>query len=233
MSPQEKNAYRNEFSDQKIISALEGHITPARLQRIEQVIAARLTGVTLAIEAPSDLHNVYAALRSCEVFGLTQVYIISPDRQLGTIRAISKGAFYWMDIDQFESWSAFITFFRNTDRVLAGAVLHAENPRTLEAVPIEKPLCLVFGNEHRGLSEAAIRDCDVLFQIPMQGMTESLNLSVACGIALYETCKRKRASLPSQGDLTAEQALRLRAQFYLNSVNPKLIGPLLRREGGF
>ena len=92
----------------------------------------------------------------------------------------------------------------------------------LSDVPVEKPLCIIIGNEQRGLSKSAQAACDIRYQIPMFGMSESLNLSVSAAISLYDTTSRKRQLLKCASDLTQDQQATLRAQYYLNSVSARL-----------
>jgi tRNA (guanosine-2'-O-)-methyltransferase len=97
----------------------------------------------------------------------------------------------------------------------------------LADVPVDRPLCLVFGNEQAGLSPRARAACDLLFRIPMHGMAESLNLSVAAGIALYALLDRRRAAIGAAGDLSAEQLADLRARWYAKAVDPRLASAAL------
>ena len=61
-------------------------------------------------------------------------------------------------------------------------------------IDLTKPTALVFGNEHRGVSESAIAGADATVFIPMQGMVESLNISVACAVSLYEAMRQRLAA---------------------------------------
>ena len=70
--------------------------------------------------------------------------------------------------------------------ILAGAALN-DSPVSMQAVPIDKPLCLLIGNEQRGLSREAMDACQLCYRIPMAGMSQSFNLSVAAAISLYDT----------------------------------------------
>ena len=96
----------------------------------------------------------------------------------------------------------------------------------LSRIPVDEPLCLLLGNEQRGLSAAARAACDGLFHIPMVGMSESLNLSVTAAIAMHDV-------LPRIGPRPLDPALaeHWRARYYARSLDPRLVTGLLGREG--
>ncbi len=87
---------------------------------------------------------------------------------------------------------------------------------------MDQPLCLVFGNEQAGLSARARQDCELCFRIPMFGMAESLNLSVAAAIAVHALAERRRARLAAPGDLSPEELAERRARWYAKAVDPRL-----------
>ena len=95
-------------------------------------------------------------------------------------------------------------------------------------VPVNNPICLMIGNENRGLSTQAQDACDLTYRIPMHGMSESLNLSVSAAISLYDTTQRKRALLNNAHDLSPTQQLNLRAHYYLHSVNHNTVDILFK-----
>ena len=127
---------------------------------------------------------------------------------------------YWVNVHYYETLNEFLEFAKQAGILLAGGTVDAT--AALSNVPIEKPLCIIIGNEQRGLSEAAQSACDIRYQIPMFGMSESLNLSVSAAISLYDTTSRKRQQLKCASDLTQQEQSTLRAQYYLNSVSARL-----------
>jgi tRNA (guanosine-2'-O-)-methyltransferase len=196
-------------------------ITEARKARIDAVINARLHGIQLAIESPSDINNALAAMRSAEALGISCIHLIKPEGSAGAARSITQGAFYWVDIIYHPSLEHFLAQMQSEGIALAGGVINADGP--LSDVPIEQPLCIFIGNEARGLTEAAQAACQYRYSIPMVGMSESLNLSVSAAISLYDTSQRKRQKLGANSDLTTQQQSALRAQYYLHSANSRML----------
>lgn len=218
--------FRN-LDPQVIIETLARHINASRQHRIEETLNKRLLTVQLALESPADLHNVFACIRTCEALGVARIHIISPEGKHVSGKSVSKGAQYWIDIHFHPSWEDFLKTVQ-PELVLAAALPKAT--ATLDQVPIEKPLCLVLGNEQRGLSANALKASSIHYQIPLFGMTQSLNLSVSAAISLYDVTSRKRGYLQREGDLNDDQKRQLRAQYCLNSVDPRILDALIRQQ---
>lgn len=213
-----------EHGAERVTAALGPYLTEARRARIEAVIDGRMGSVHVAIEAPSDPHNAAAVVRSCEALGAMDVHVIAAEARALHARAVTQGSFHWVRTHHHERLEPFVAQARARGLRLYGACMDGTEPVT--RLPVDEPLCLLFGNEQRGLSPAARRACDALFHVPMVGMSESLNLSVAAAISLFEVLRRKRAAGP-RGDLGPGERASLRASYYLGSVDPRLIRGLL------
>lgn len=218
-------AILNQFPSNEIIEKLASYITDARKQRIKQVVTKRLNSIHLAIECPSDINNALAAVRSAEAMGVSNVHIIRAEGSAASARAITQGAFYWVNLQFYDSLADFLTVIKQHNIRLGGGTVTATEP--LSKVCVDQPLCLIIGNEARGLSESAVEACDIEYTIPMVGMSESMNLSVSAAISLYDTTSRKRLQLNGASDLTADEASLLTARYYLNSANPRMYPHLL------
>lgn len=212
------------YAPQHIIDTLSPFILDPRKNRIETVIAHRLENITVAIESPSDMHNALAIVRSAEAFGLSSVHIIAPEHEATSIRSVTQGSCYWIQMQFYQTLDEFLVQIKSENKMLLGATVDAND--NLNDIVLDNPICLLFGNEDRGLSTAAKAACDGFFTIAMHGMVESLNLSVAAAVSIFQLTQQKR-HLKNTGDLTPKTATQLRAQYYLNSVNSRLILQLL------
>lgn len=193
-------------------------LTTARRARIEAVLRARVGSLQVAIEATQDPHNAAAVIRTAEALGAGCVHVIAAGAAVP--RRITRGSLYWADTREHADWSAFAAAVPTGMR-LAGACVDAATVE-LAAVPVDRPLCLVFGSEQAGLSASARAGCELHFRIPMTGMTESLNLSVAAGIALHALLERRRVTLGAAGDLSEQEVAERRARWYAKAVDPRL-----------
>ncbi len=218
----------DQYSPHKIIGVLAPYISKHRNERIETVLKGRLRDVQLAIEAPSDINNALAAVRTSEALGVSRIHLICPEGEAVAARSITQGAIYWVEVVFHYCLADFLLFIQQQGVVLVGGTVNAELP--LSAVPIDKPLCLLVGNEQRGLTLSAKDACDLHYSIPMFGMTESFNLSVSAALSLYDVTTRKRAKLGCDSDLSSDEQQHLRARYYLHSLSARLSTALLRQS---
>jgi tRNA (guanosine-2'-O-)-methyltransferase len=200
-----------------VCAALAPLLGDERRQRIDAVVAARLGGLTLLIENLHDPHNGAAVLRSAEAFGLQTVHVVEAGGARFRFSSdVSQGCEKWLDVEPHPTFAA-----ARASLHAAGFALYAAVPgaaATLDELDFARPAAIVVGNEHAGLSEAAVAGADVAFAIPMAGMTRSLNLSVAAALITSHAASRRRAALGQDGDLDDDVRLRLRARFYAASV---------------
>lgn len=219
MDLQAAEALVDEHGADRVAEALGPYLTEARRARIEAVLDGRMPSVQVAIEAPANPRNAAAVVRTCEALGALSVHVIAAESGALHARKVTRGSFHWVQTHHHARLDEFLGQARAARLRLYGASMDGTVPVTRLAV--DEPLCLVFGNEHRGLTTAARRACDALFHVPMVGMSESLNLSVAAAISLYEVLRRKREARPGS-DLDPRQRAHLRACYYLGCVDARL-----------
>lgn len=216
-----------EHGAERVIDALAPFLTKARRARIEAVLDGRMRSVHVAIEAPSDPHNAAAVVRTCEALGALAVHVVAAEGRALRARSVTQGSFHWVQTHEHRDLQSLVAQVRARGMVLAGACM--DGSVSVGRLGVAQPLCLMFGNEQRGLSAAAREVCDVLFHVPMVGMSESLNLSVSAAISLYEVMRRKREAGPPS-DLTPELRTVLQACYVLGSVDPRLVRGLLSQS---
>lgn len=168
--------------------------TARRQERIGAVIARRQPTVTIVLEDVHDAHNVSAVLRSCDAIGILDLHLVY-DRDTPPQRALHDGtsgsAAKWISPRFHASIEACYASLRESGHWIFATAL-SQSSVDLYHVDLTQPIALVFGNEMRGVSERAIDLADGRIHIPMQGMVESLNISVACAVALYEVMRQRR-----------------------------------------
>jgi tRNA (guanosine-2'-O-)-methyltransferase len=168
--------------------------TERRNRRVSSVLARRQPDLTIVIEDIHDPHNASAMLRSCDGVGVQRVHLVynvdTPPKK-AFARTSSGSAAKWVDIDVHGSIAACYETLRGDGfRILATAV--SPESQSIYDIDLAQPVALVFGNEMRGLSEEAIALADGGVKIPMMGMVQSLNVSVACAVCLYEAYRQRR-----------------------------------------
>lgn len=211
---------------QHVAQALGPYLTEARREKIERLLDGRLPAIRVAVEAPTDPHNAAAVVRTAEALGVLSVHVIAAEGRALHAKRTTQGAFRWVRTHHHASLGAFLGHAGVRGADLYGAWMDAERP--LAAIPVDRPLCLLFGNENRGLSGEARAACTAGFRIPMVGMSESLNLSVSAAISLYDVTSRHRAAGAAR--LQGAQRAEMKARHYLDSVDDRLWSSLLGVE---
>jgi tRNA (guanosine-2'-O-)-methyltransferase len=207
-----------------MVERLRPFVSERRQARIEAVLSARLRSVEVAIENPYDPHNAAAVVRSAEALGVWAVHVIAASTGILRAEGTTTGTHNWIETRHHAGTEDFLAEFsqRADGMLLAGACVDATH--MLDELPIDAPICLLFGNEHAGLSAAAQTACALRFRIPIYGFAESYNLSVAAALSLYSQTTRRRGDLGGSGrlgDLDDETAALERARWYLRSIDER------------
>jgi tRNA (guanosine-2'-O-)-methyltransferase len=195
-----------------ICRVLEPMLTAERIARIDAVLAARLASVATVVEDTYDPHNAAATIRTTEALGLQDLHVIEPHLRFSATKGVTRGAHRWIDLHRWPAAESAVGHLRSSGfRVYATA---PDAKVSVEDVDVSGPLAILFGNEHEGLSPAAIAACDASITVPMFGFTESYNLSVTVGLAMSRLATRRRAHLGRTGDLDLARHARLRARWF-------------------
>ncbi len=169
-------------------------VSPARIldeAGLEDLLDARGRPFLLMLDQVQDPHNLGACLRSAEAAGADAV-IIPRDRAVGvtaTVRKVAAGSADFIPVARVTNLARFLRGLKARGIWCFGAAA-GEGP-TLYETDLTGPVCLVLGGEGPGLRRLTRVHCDALFRIPMTGGTESLNVSVAAGVCLFEAVRQR------------------------------------------
>ena len=183
-------------------------MTPERQAKINRVLNHRQPDLTVVMENVHDPHNISAVMRTCDAIGIQEIYVlttvISRHGKFG--KKSSASAAGWLTIHQFEDTDACIAAIRAKYSKIYATHL-GEQAVSLYDLQLTEPVALVFGNEHAGVTEECLKHCDGNFIIPQVGMVQSLNISVACAVTLYEAFRQRQMAGYYNGDcrLPADQ----------------------------
>ena len=187
-------------------------MTPEREKKFKRVIAHRQPDLTVVFENVNDPHNISAVLRTCDSVGVKEVYILQtierPFTKLG--KKSSSSASKWIDIHWFDSVDECVTAVRKKYKHLFSTKLSTE-AKSLYELNLTESVALVFGNEHEGVTEELASKCNGNFIIPQVGMIESLNISVACAVTLYEAYRQRmilgKYAKPAMSEIEMKEVL--------------------------
>ena len=170
--------------------------TDRRRARIDGVLARRQPDLTLVLENVHDPHNVSAVLRSCDAVGILRVHLVCTAEEStpgAFARTTSASAAKWIEALRHDSVAACYAALRADGFSILATAL-TDDRQDLYAADLRRPTAIVFGNEMRGVSDEARDGADGSLAIPMLGMVQSLNISVACAVVLYEALRQRRAA---------------------------------------
>lgn len=204
--------------------------TPERLQKLKRVAKNRQAGFIVILEDIHDPHNAAAVLRTCDAFSVQEVHFIFEKEKQFNPRSVGKvtsaSANKWLTTVTSNSTSATIRSLKKKGYEIIATVTDESAENIFTARLTSKKIAILIGNEHRGLSPAAIALATRRITIPMRGMVQSINLSVTAAILMYEIT-RQRAKQKKQHGLTQAAATKLYKQF-LKKIITSSHRPLLR-----
>lgn len=146
----------------------------------------------LVLDGVQDPHNLGACLRTADAAGVTAV-IVPKDRAAGlsaTVRKVASGAAETVPLIQVTNLARTLRWLKEREIWIVGTDDQAS--QSLYESKLTGPLAIVLGAEGTGLRRLTRENCDALVSIPMRGVVESLNVSVAAGVLLYEAVRQRR-----------------------------------------
>jgi 23S rRNA (guanosine2251-2'-O)-methyltransferase len=154
-------------------------------------LAGEPNALFLVLDGVTDPHNLGACLRSAEASGVAAV-VVPKDRAVGitpTVRRAAAGAADRVPLVAATNLARTLKTLKEAGVWLVGLVGDVDQP--LYAVDLKGPIAIVLGSEGEGMRRLTREACDFLACIPMRGQVESLNVSVATGIALFEALRQR------------------------------------------
>jgi tRNA (guanosine-2'-O-)-methyltransferase len=167
-------------------------MTPERREKLLTVLSKRQNDLAVVLENVQDPHNISAVMRTCDAVGVQDIYVLTtriPRHKKFGPRSSSSAA-KWLTVHQFDNAAeCFGELRKKYERILTTHL--STDAVSLYDIDFKQSIALVFGNEHSGVSEDIRLLADGNFIIPQSGIIRSLNISVACAVALYEAYRQK------------------------------------------
>ncbi len=180
--------------------------TEKRLQKIISVIKSRQYSLTVVMENIHDPHNVSAIFRTCDAVGVNKVSLVYNIESFPRIgKKSSASAYKWVNKQKFISIEDCYKALREQGyKIFASSI--SEDSKNLYDLDLSDKVAIVVGNEHRGVSVNAANLADEKFLISQFGMVQSLNVSVATAVILYEALRQRLAKgMYENSELSNEQ----------------------------
>ncbi len=165
-------------------------ITPERFARIRQLLEHRQPDLTVLMDNVNKPHNLSAIVRSCDAVGIETVHAVSQDKIIRNRQSAARGSDKWVRLRLHDGTKDAVGFLRKQGMQILVAHV-GEGSVDFREMDYTVPTAIVMGAELHGPSGAAIDRADSLIHVPMQGMVESLNVSVAAAVILFEAQRQR------------------------------------------
>ncbi len=189
-------------------------VTRGRLERIKRALNFRQPDLVLVVDNVRSPHNFSALLRTAEAMAFLEVHAIVPERKVSLVqKGITQGAYRWLEINAWNSPEEILPSLKGRGlRVVVTAL--DEEAKDFREVDYTVPVAIVVGNEAEGVSEKTLSMADDVIKIPMYGMVQSLNVSVAFGMIAREAInQRERKGMLGKVRLSPEKYSQLMLKY--------------------
>lgn len=212
---------QTEEQKKQLISYLTDFITPKRKQRFDEVIEQRTNHLQIVVEDLYQAHNASAVIRSCDCFGVQYVHFIENRNSMKVNNDIALGAGSWVTIKRYKGEEnntvACLKKLKAEGFRIVATTPHT-NDVTIDKLPVDGKLALVFGTELEGITDEVRNMADEFVKIPMYGFTESFNISVSAALCMYELTTRIRQEV-SNYKLSEEERTDIYLEWLMNSID--------------
>lgn len=211
-------------------------MTPERLNKLRKILNNRQPDLTVITDYVHKGRNLSAIVRSADAVGISDVHCVIGDKDYRSFRGTALGSHRWVKVQRYRELQSPIESLKAQGYQIVAAHL-GDQAVDFHSVDYCKPTALLLGAEKVGVSELGREWADVHVTIPMVGMVESFNVSVAAGIILTEARhQRQQAGLYDKPRLDQEVYDQLffewaHPQLYRYCLQHNLAFPALREDG--
>lgn len=167
-------------------------VIPRRYQKLQQVLSKRQSDLTVITEDVHKPHNLSAIMRTCDAVGVFEVNAVNRNNKMPTYAPVAQGSEKWVRLNTYSSIETAIANLQQLQFKVHAAHFSqkAQDYRTLDYT---QPTAILLGAEKFGVSQSAADLSDGHIIIPMLGMVQSLNVSVAAAVILFEAQRQRLA----------------------------------------
>jgi len=199
---------------------LQSLLSQKRIENLQRVLNNRLEDIVVVLDNLFDPHNMGAIVRTVEALGIQDIHVIERDTPLDLSCKVTTYSNKRVSIHTYENARSCVDFIKKHGFQIVVAQM------TGTAVPIDdfeiypdSKIAIVMGNEHAGASEEICQLADTHVVVPMNGFTESYNVSVATALVLADFVNKKRSAiLPETGTLSENRKIVLYDQWLQKAV---------------
>lgn len=168
-------------------------MTPRRFRRLSHILDHRQPTLTVLFDDLQKAHNVSAVVRTCDAVGVMEIHGIMDEESFRAKTTSSAGSDRFVDVRLHDDAEDALGHLRRRDFRVWAAHLD-ERAVDFRSVDYTEPTCIVLGQEGPGVAEEVLERVDGTIAIPMVGAVESLNVSVAAAVILFEAQRQREAA---------------------------------------
>lgn len=202
--------------DKQLFEYLQGFLTSRRKELFDKILEDRTRHFTVVAEDVYQLHNASAVMRSCDIFGIQDMYAIEKRNLNQVDEEIAMGAQKWVDLYRYTDTQECIDALRAKGYQIVATTPHNDS-QYLQEFDVSKKSAFFFGQEKYGLSQKVLDQADSYLKIPMYGFTESLNISVSASIILQSLVTKMRKE-NIDWKLSEEERLEIKKEWTKKSI---------------
>lgn len=165
-------------------------MTPERLARIKDTLNRRQPDLTVMTDEVHKAHNLSAIIRTCDAFAVPKVHAIWPYDNFRTFRGKAKGSQNWVNVETYRTTEDAISKLQGQGFKVCVANF-SERAIDFRSYDFTQPTAIMMGNELTGVTDVAAQMADEHLTIPMLGMVQSFNVSVAAALFLSEAERQR------------------------------------------
>ncbi|MCW2487976.1 tRNA (guanosine(18)-2'-O)-methyltransferase TrmH [Candidatus Symbiopectobacterium sp. NZEC127] len=175
-------------------------MTPERYARIKEMLTSRQPDLTVCMEQVHKPHNISAVIRTADAVGVHQVHAVWPTSRMRTLVSSAAGSNSWVQVKTHRTIADAVSHLKAQGMQILATNLSARAVDFRE-VDYTRPTCILLGQEKTGITQEALALADQDIIIPMTGMVQSLNVSVASALILYEAQRQRQNAGMYQRDV--------------------------------
>ncbi len=168
-------------------------MTPERFVKLKKILSQRQMDMTVVMDGVHKPHNFNAILRTCDAIGIYQAHFIPVAGGYKPFANTAKGSQKYVVAKEHRCISEVVSLLRGQGMQILAAHL-SDAAVDYRQIDYTQPTALVMGEELKGISNQTADLVDHHVIVPMKGMVESLNVSVACAVILYEAQRQRLAA---------------------------------------
>lgn len=160
-----------------------------RYERICEMLARRQPDLTVCMEQVHKPHNVSAVIRTADAVGVHEVHAVWPSSRMRTMASAAAGSNSWVQVKTHRTIADAVSHLKGQGMQILATHL-SDKAIDFREIDYTRPTCILMGQEKTGITQEALADQDII--IPMIGMVQSLNVSVASALILYEAQRQRQ-----------------------------------------